>query len=148
RQSLPDQVFLHWSRAMPKMTSSECREFLSSGARTAKLATVRQDGRPHLVPVWYDLDGDDIVFTTGDKSVKAANIRRDPRVCVCVDDEAPPFAFVQIEGRVEISTNQEDLRYWATRLARRYMGEDQAEAYGRRNSGPGALLVRVKPVKI
>ncbi|HEY8460285.1 MAG TPA: PPOX class F420-dependent oxidoreductase, partial [Blastocatellia bacterium] len=79
---------------MPKMTPSECREFISSVPHTAKLATVRPDGRPHVVPVWFDLDGDDIVFTTGGKSVKAANIRRDPRVCICVDDETPPFAFV------------------------------------------------------
>jgi PPOX class probable F420-dependent enzyme len=133
---------------MSTMTSSECREFLSANPHTAKLATVRQDGRPHLVPVWFELDGDDIVFTTGDGTVKATNIRRDPRVCVCVDDEEPPFAFVQIEGRAETSTNREDLKYWATRIAGRYMGADQAEAYGRRNSGSGELLVRVKPVKI
>lgn len=133
---------------MPKMTSSECRKFLSAGHHTAKLATVRPDGRPHLVPVWFDLDGDDIVFTTGENSVKATNIRHDPRVCICVDDEAPPFAFVQIEGRAETSTDPEDLKHWATRIAGRYMGADQAEAYGRRNSGPGELLVRVKPVKI
>jgi PPOX class probable F420-dependent enzyme len=133
---------------MPKMTSSECREFLSANPHTAKLATVRQDGRPHLVPVWFELDGDDIVFTTGDNSVKAVNIRRDPRVCVCVDDEVPPFAFVQVEGRAETSTDQEDLKYWATRIAGRYMGADQAETYGQRNSGSGELLVRVKPVKI
>lgn len=133
---------------MPKMTSSECREFLSANPHTAKLATVRQDGRPHLVPVWFELDGDDMVFTTGENSVKAKNIRRDPRVCVCVDDEAPPFAFVQVEGRAEISTDQEDLKYWATRIAGRYMGAAQAEAYGLRNSGAGELLVRVKPVKI
>jgi PPOX class probable F420-dependent enzyme len=133
---------------MSKMTSSECREFLSASPHTAKLATVRQDGRPHLVPVWFELDGDDIVFTTGNNSVKATNIRRDPRVCICVDDEAPPFGFVQIEGRAETSTDQKDLKYWATRIAGRYMGADQAEAYGRRNSGSGELLVRVKPVKI
>jgi PPOX class probable F420-dependent enzyme len=130
------------------MTSSECREFLSANPHTAKLATVRQDGRPHVVPVWFELDGDDIVFTTGDRAVKATNIRRDPRVCICVDDEEPPFTFVQIEGRAETSTNREDLKYWATRIAGRYMGADQAEAYGRRNSGSGELLVRVKPVKI
>ncbi|HEY7183411.1 MAG TPA: PPOX class F420-dependent oxidoreductase [Blastocatellia bacterium] len=133
---------------MSTMTSSECREFLSANPHTAKLATVRQDGRPHVVPVWFELDGDDIVFTTGDRAVKATNIRRDPRVCICVDDEEPPFTFVQIEGRAETSTNREDLKYWATRIAGRYMGADQAEAYGRRNSGSGELLVRVKPVKI
>ena len=133
---------------MPKMTASECKDFLLDRVRTAKLATVRSDGRPHVVPVWFDLDGDSVVFTTWHESVKAANIQRDPRVCICVDDESPPFAYVQIEGQAEISTDQADLKYWATRIAGRYMGEDQAEAYGRRNSVEGELLVRVKPTKI
>ena len=69
-----------------------------SGTRTAKLATVRADGRPHVAPVWFDLDGDEIVFTTGKDSVKGKNILRDPRVMISVDDENPPFAFVFIEG--------------------------------------------------
>jgi hypothetical protein len=37
---------------------------------------------------------------------------------------------------------------WATRIAARYMGADQAEAYGRRNAVPGEALVRVTPTKI
>ncbi len=47
------------------------------------MATVRNDGRPHVVPIWFDLDGDDLVFTTWHTSVKAANLRRDPRVSIC-----------------------------------------------------------------
>jgi nitroimidazol reductase NimA-like FMN-containing flavoprotein (pyridoxamine 5'-phosphate oxidase superfamily) len=39
---------------------------------------VRRDGRPHVVPIWFDLDGETLVFTTGGNSVKAENIRRDP----------------------------------------------------------------------
>jgi PPOX class probable F420-dependent enzyme len=94
------------------------------------------------------LDGDTLVFTTWHKSVKAANLRRDPRVCLCVDDEAPPFSFVQIEGTATISENLDDLRYWATRIAGRYMGSDQADAFGQRNAVSGELLVRVTPAKI
>jgi len=73
------------------MLTAEQRAFLTEQVRTAKLATVRKDGRPHVVPIWFDLDGDTLVFTTGQTSVKAANIRRDPRVCLCVDDEMPPL---------------------------------------------------------
>jgi PPOX class probable F420-dependent enzyme len=133
---------------MQKMTPAEYRSFLLDRARTAKLATVRTDGRPHVAPIWFDLDGDTLVFTTFHKSVKAANLRRDPRVCLCVDDEAPPFSFVQIEGTAMISEDLDDLRYWATRIAGRYMGPDQADAFGRRNAVPGELLVRVTPTKI
>jgi PPOX class probable F420-dependent enzyme len=132
---------------MPQMTS-EHRNFLIEQVRTAKLATVREDGRPHVTPVWFVLDGDTLVFTTWHTSVKAINIGRDRRVCLCVDDEKPPFSYIQIEGIAVMSAGSEELNYWGTRIAGRYMGEDLAEAYGKRNSVEGELLVRVTPTKI
>ncbi len=133
---------------MPRMTDDEWRSFLTSQARTAKLATVRQDGRPHVAPVWFDLDGDELIFMTGHDTVKGKAIRRDGRVCLCVDDERPPFAFVMIEGIATASEDPAELRYWATRIAGRYMGAEAADAYGARNAAPGELLVRVKPTRV
>jgi PPOX class probable F420-dependent enzyme len=133
---------------MKSMTPTEFRNFLLERSRTGKLATVRKDGRPHVVPVWFDLDGDTIVFTTWHQTVKAANIRRDPRVCMCVDDETPPFDFVQIEGTAKLIDDSDALAYWAKRIAGRYMGTDLAEAYGKRNSVAGELLVRLTPTRI
>ncbi len=49
---------------MQDMTPDEYESFLLDRPRTAKLATVRDDGRPHIVPVWFDLDGDGFIFTT------------------------------------------------------------------------------------
>ncbi|MCD6057063.1 MAG: class F420-dependent enzyme [Thermomicrobiales bacterium] len=133
---------------MHLMTPDETRAFLLEGTRTAALATVRADGRPHVVPVWFTLDGDDLLFNTGEETVKGANLRRDARVALMVDDEEPPYAFVSIEGDVSLSDDLDTMRHWATRIAARYMGEDQADAYGRRNAVPGELLVRVHPTKI
>ncbi len=133
---------------MQKMTTAEWKNFLLHGTRTGKLATSRQDGRPHVVPIWFDLDGETLVFTTGHDSVKAINIQRDPRVSICVDDQTPPFAFVQIEGTAVLSDHPADLLYWATRIGGRYMGAELAEAYGKRNSVEGELLVRVTTTKI
>ena len=70
------------------------------GTRTAKVATAREDGRPHVLPVWFVLDGEDVVFTTSATSVKGAALRRDGYACLCVDDQAPPFSFVMVEGPV------------------------------------------------
>jgi PPOX class probable F420-dependent enzyme len=133
---------------MKSMSPDEYRAFLMAGSRTGKLATTRADGRPHLAPIWFILDGDDIIFTTWHTTVKAQTLRRDPRAALLVDDEHPPFAYVLVEGRVSISENSDDLRYWATRIADRYMGEDQAESYGHRNGVPGELLVRLIPEKV
>src|SRR4051794_28269918 len=85
------------SRAMRKMTEQEWRAFVMDGTRTAKVATARKDGRPHVVPVWFVLDGDDVVFTTTATSVKGTALRRDRYACLCVDDQAPPFSFVMVE---------------------------------------------------
>lgn len=128
--------------------TDEQRAFLLYGTRTGKLATARKDGRPHVVPVWFTLDGDTIVFTTGEHAVKAANIRRDSRICLCVDDETPPYAYIMIEGTATLSPDLDALLHWATLIAGRYMGEDLAETYGKRNAVPGELLVRVTPTRV
>lgn len=133
---------------MKEMTKAEWREFLLSGTRTGKLATVRKDGRPHVVPIWFDLDGDSVIFTTGSRSVKFMNMKRDPRVSITIDDQTPPYSYVMIEGTVSFSEDPGELLYWATRIGGRYMGEDQAEAYGKRNSTPGEIIVRITPLKV
>lgn len=131
------------------MSEMEWRAFVSEGTRTGKLATVRADGRPHVAPVWFLLDDDGrIVFTTGADTLKGKALRRDPRVCLCVDDESPPFAFVLIEGTAELGEDPGPLLELATRIGARYMGADLAEAYGKRNAVPGELLVRVTPTHV
>jgi PPOX class probable F420-dependent enzyme len=133
---------------MKTMSNEESKQFLLTGTRTGKLATVRADGRPHVAPIWFDLDGDDLVFMTWHESVKAANMRRDPRVSICVDEEIAPYAFVIVEGEITFSEDAGERAYWARRIGARYMGEDLADAYGERNSVEGELVVRVKPTKI
>ena len=131
------------------MSRDEGLQFIASRpARTAKLATVRADGRPHVAPIWIALDGDQILFNTGENTAKGKAIRRDPRVALCFDDERPPFSFVVYEGDAEIVDDPDQLLLWATEIARRYMGDQLAEQYGRRNAVPGELLVRVTPTRI
>ncbi|WP_033307199.1 PPOX class F420-dependent oxidoreductase [Streptomyces iakyrus] len=126
-----------------KMTDAQWREFVSHGTRTAKLSTVRADGSPHVTPIWFLLDGDEVVFNTGKDSVKGRNILRDGRIALCVDDDRPPYSFVVLRGRARVSDDLDEIRYWATRIGARYMGEERAEEFGARNGVPGELLVRV-----
>lgn len=131
------------------MREPEWRAFLSAGTRTGKLATVRRDGSPHVTPVWFVLDDEGrIVFNTGDTTVKGRNMRRSGRASLCVDEEAPPFAFVRVDGPVTFDDDPAELLRWATTIGGRYMGADQAEAFGRRNAVPGELLVRLVPERV
>ena len=140
------------------MDDDEVAVFLGSlPARTGKLATVRADGRPHVAPIWFALDRStagtdsalgDIVLNTDADTVKGRNILRDPRVALCVDDDRPPFTFVTLEGVATVSHDPGELLHWATVIGGRYMGADQAEAYGARNGVPGELVVRIRPTHI
>jgi PPOX class probable F420-dependent enzyme len=143
---------------MTEMSKKEIEKFLMSGTFTAKLATVKKDGSPHVVPIWFVLDYQkdrarkgigDIVFSTYDSSLKALNIQRDNRVSICVDDQTPQFSFVTILGTAKIVRQKyNELLKWNTRIAERYMGKRNAKAYGERNSTEGVILVRVMPTKI
>jgi PPOX class probable F420-dependent enzyme len=132
------------------MSDEEVRAFLASDPpHTAKIATVRADGSPHIAPVWFAVDDEgSIVFTTGSGTQKGKTIQRDARVAVCIDDERPPFSFVVIEGVAEIVDDADALLRWATVIGGRYMGPDRAEEYGKRNAVPGELLVRVRARKV
>jgi len=135
---------------MSNMTKDEIRNFLLQGTFTGKLGTINKEGRPHVIPIWYTLDEqDNIVFNTGGESVKAKNIKRDNRVRLYVDDQTPPFSFVIVDGTAQIEKGQPSETYkWAKIIAARYMGDDKSEEYGRRNSGEGEILVRIKPTRI
>ena len=140
------------------MTDDELVALLTSDpAHTGKLATVRADGRPHVAPIWFVLDTSgadsgspvgDIVFNTGTETLKGKALRRDARASLCVDDERPPFSFVTIEGVATISEDLDEIAHWATVIGGRYMGQDRAEEYGRRNGVPGELLVRLRSTHI
>lgn len=132
------------------MSPEEYRAFMMDTARTGKLATVRADGRPHVAPIWFTMDGEDLIFNTWHTSVKAKNLLHDNRASLCVDVDTPPFAYAIIEGTVEIQTapDHEELLHWATEIAGRYMGEEQAKAFGERNAVEGEYLLRLKPTKV
>jgi PPOX class probable F420-dependent enzyme len=141
------------------MSNKEIKKFLTQGTFTAKIATVKKDGSPHVVPIWFVLDDEqsdrngkkigDIIFTTYKDSLKARNIDRHNRVSVCIDDQTPQYSFVTIRGSAKIFRyKQNELLKWATKIARRYMGRSNAKAYGERNSTEGAVLVRIRPTKV
>lgn len=133
---------------MSSITDPEVRAFLTEGTRTGKLSYLAASGRPLVTPVWFILDGQTIVFNTGKDTAKGRYLARDPRVSLCVDLDAPPYAFVQVQGDAELSEEPDELIRTATAIGARYMGPDRAEEFGRRNGVPGELVVRVRPVKV
>ncbi|BCI51172.1 PPOX class F420-dependent enzyme [Mycolicibacterium litorale] len=128
--------------------SDDVLAFLSEGTRTGKLGYVAADGRPLVAPVWFIVDGGQLVFNTGRDTAKGRALRRDPRVVMCVDDQDPPYSFVQVQGVASLGEDPEELLDTATRIGGRYMGPDRAQEFGRRNGVPGELVVRLTPTKV
>ena len=128
--------------------SDEVTAFLSEGTRTGKLGYVAADGRPLIAPVWFLVDGGQLVFNTGRDTAKGLALQRDPRVVLLVDDEQPPFSFVQVQGTAVLADDDPGLLEIATRIATRYMGEELGPQYGKRNAVPGELVVRITPTKV
>lgn len=134
------------------MTDEEVYDFLGAGTRTGHLATTRADGRAHVKPVWFVLDGTPegfvLLLTTAADTVAGRNLARDNRLSISVDDQVPPYSFVLVEGMAELISDLDAVREAAAEIGGRYMGPERAEEYGRRNGVPGELLVRVTPSNV
>lgn len=133
---------------MREMTQDERRAFLSAGTRTGKLAWVGQNGAPHVAPIWFVLDGDDIIFNTHRDTGKSKAMEREGRASLVVDMEEPPFAFVKVDGSISFEDDLDQVRAVATQIGGRYMGADRAKEFGDRNGVPGERVVRLTPTKI
>jgi len=133
---------------MREMSEDETRAFLLEGTRTGKLAWVSKDGRPHVAPIWFVLDGEDVIFNTHETSGKAKALKREGRASLVVDDQAPPYSFVKIDGSITFDDDLDHVRAVATHIGGRYMGADRAEEFGARNGTDGELVVRLTPDRI
>jgi PPOX class probable F420-dependent enzyme len=123
---------------MTEMSKAEVARFLMQGTFTGKLATVKKDGSPHVVPIWFVVENGrgrgkvgNMIFTTGDTSVKANNIQRDSRVSICIDDQKFPYTFA-IHGIAKIYPyKQKQVLEWSTKIAERYVGKKNLRLMGR-----------------
>lgn len=130
------------------MSDAERRAFLLAPGRTGHLATVRADSRAHVAPVWFTLDGDDVLFNTSADTVKGRNLARSGRAALSVDLPMHPYGFVHLEGPVEITDDPDEYREWTRQISARYVPVDEVDAYTERNAVPGEVMVRLRPETI
>lgn len=133
---------------MLSLADPQVRAFLTAGTRTGKLSYTSASGQPLVAPVWFVLEGDELVFNTGKDTAKGRALARDPRTAICVDLEQPPYAFIQVQGVAELSEDPAELIRTATAIGARYMSPERAAEFGQRNGVPGELVVRIRPHKV
>jgi PPOX class probable F420-dependent enzyme len=110
----------------------------------AFLATLMEDGWPHVSPVWVDVEGDDVVFNTAEGRVKAENVQRDGRVAMSVSPTDNPYAHVDIRGRVVDIVEGEEAQEHIHELYRKYRGEGNYPL----RPGEQRLKVVVEPIAV
>ena len=90
----------------------------------AVLATSMPDGSPQATPLWFDFDGQFIRVNSARGRAKDRNMRRDPRVALVIVDDANPYRYVQIRGRVVEMVEGDVAREHINQLSQRYTGQD------------------------
>ena len=107
----------------------------------AVLATYRRDGGVLLSPVWHEWRDGGFDLVTGAGDVKVRHLQRDPRASVVVCEHVPPYRGVELRARATLVT--EGAHDAAVRLAVRYLGKEQGEAYVA--GGADDVLIRLEP---
>jgi len=117
---------------MPKLTKAEISEFLQERGHLARIATVNADGAPSVVPVWFICEQGKILITPRKYSAFYANVQRDARVAITIDEEVGRYRKVLVEGKADIlyTPGQDDIwRETYRRISRRYIDDQSADYY-------------------
>lgn len=133
---------------MATMTDMEWREFLASRARLGHLGVTLSDGRPHVTPVCFVLDGDELAFALSPGSVKGRSLARDQRVAFCVSDDQQPYSFVTVEGEASESADPDQIKHIGTGIARRYYPAQPADEVAASFVEAGFTAVRISITKV
>ena len=130
---------------MPSMTKQEIDKFLAE-ANIAKVATVKKDGAPFVVPVWYDWNGEYCYLVGRKRASWVRNISKDPRVTVLIDGQNPPYPKVIIEGKAKIVGDKlDDWIEIGKRMVKKYYGPDAGMSYLEGSIDQPRKTIRVKP---
>jgi len=123
---------------------SERAQMLIRARNLGNIATLMPDGSPHVVPVWVDLDGDDVLVNTAEGRQKLKNVRRDPRVALDVVNSENPYEMVTLRGHV-VEVTSEGADAHIDKLANKYLGRD---SYPFRQPGERRVIMRIEPERV
>jgi PPOX class probable F420-dependent enzyme len=122
------------------MIPSGYTDLLESKA-LADIATIGPHGEPQANPVWFDWDGEHVLFSQTKTRQKLHNLRRDPRIALSIVDPANPYRYLEIRGKVVEIREDPDLDF-INAMAKKYLGQDK---YPWHRPGDERVVVVVEP---
>ena len=114
----------------------------------AILATVYPSGTPQAFPVWYEYDGKHFLVATTVNAVKVRNIKSNPQVALCLTDTSSQIEALTVRGRAELVFDNRLAHEVGDRMAIRYLGPKNGEAYNRSISSEEFVLIRIIPERL
>jgi PPOX class probable F420-dependent enzyme len=115
-------------------------DLITSKKAFAHLGTLMPDGSPQVTPVWLDMEGDLIRVNSAKGRQKDHNMRRDPRVSLCLMDPENPYRYVELRGRV-VEITEEGADAHIDSLGFKYLG---AKSYPFRKEGEVRVIYKIK----
>ena len=128
---------------MAALTEKQAKLFLDKNL--GAVATIREDGTPHVTPVWVDYDGEDVLFNTAAPRAKWKNLKRDPRVTVEVHSLENPYEYVMVSGTAELDEDEERANRHIDKMSLKYRGVPE---YQNHRPGERRVIVRVKAERV
>ena len=126
---------------MATLTHAEIDEFLRD-PHVAQLATIRPDGRPHVAPVWYIREDEQVKVMTFESSVKVRNVNANPKVALSVATDGHPYRYVVLEGDAVVT--KDNLEREVERLCVHYEGPERGAEYTKELlAGSGMVMIDV-----
>jgi PPOX class probable F420-dependent enzyme len=129
-------------RVVAKLTNEQAQLFLDKNF--GAVATIREDGTPHVTPVWVDYDGERVVFNTATGRAKWRHMRRDPRVTIEVYAQDDPYQYVTVTGIAELEESEDANRH-IDKLSEKYTGNPKFQSH---RPNERRVIVRVKPERV
>jgi PPOX class probable F420-dependent enzyme len=129
---------------MARTTLDDRDRELLQGTNFCHVATLREDGTIHNVPVWVDVDGDTVVLNTAEGRAWPANARRTGKATLTVANMENPYEYVSITGHVAGDTHDGADEH-IDKLAQKYLGQD---TYPFRKPGEQRVMIRIAPDRV
>jgi PPOX class probable F420-dependent enzyme len=124
-----------------RLVIPEGYEDLLESTALVHVATIGPHGEPQNNPVWFDWDGEHVMFSQTKSRQKYRNLQRDPRVAFSLVDPDNPYRYLEIRGEMVRVEEDPDL-YFINSMAKKYLGLDK---YPYHQPGDERVVVFVRP---
>ncbi|MFT6292620.1 MAG: PPOX class probable F420-dependent enzyme [Ilumatobacter sp.] len=127
------------------MTTIEAESFLAD--LHVGILSIARDGKgPLALPIWYRYEGGEVIISMSDTSTKTTLLRRHGRASLTVQQEAPPYKYVMVEGPVTVTPHDPTEHGDTLGMATRYLGEEMGAWYAEQNPpGDHTVTARLRP---